>query len=106
MDFDADVSESLAIERRKVARPERRGVGRVIGACPRGLEPRCVCKIGNFACRLERGDERRKVVAIGCEQGRARRLRYHEDSRHRGEEFLAYDFLDDGETALERLHQA
>jgi len=43
---DADTPDSMGIERRKVARADGRGVGRMIGACARGLEPRHVCKIG------------------------------------------------------------
>ena len=47
-----------------------------------------------------------EFVAIGREQRRARRPLHHEDPRHRGKEFLADDFLDNGEAALERIHQA
>lgn len=106
MHVDANRSDSLAVERRKGVRANRNSVGGMIGACPCGLDPRDVCKIGKFARWFERGDERRKAVAIGCEDGRTRWLLCHEDPRHRGEEFFAHDFLHGRKAALERLPKA
>ena len=106
MHIDADTRDIPGIKRRKLACVDGRDVGRMIGACTRSLEPRHVCKIGKFTARFECGDEGRKFVAIGGEQGRARRLLQHEDPRHRGEEFFAHDFLDHRETAFERFPQA
>ncbi len=78
----------------------------MIGGCPRGLEPCNICQIRNFARRFKGGDERRKVVTIGCEQRRAWWLFRHEDPRHRGKELFTYDFLDHGEAIPKCLPKA
>ncbi len=106
MHIDADAPDIASIKRRKLVCFDGRGVGGMIGTCARRIEPRHVRKIGNFTRRFECGDEGGKFVAIGGEQGRARRLLQHEDPRHRCEEFFAYDFLDHREAALECFPQA
>ena len=87
MQLDTDAVCVARVQRRKPAGIGRRGVGRMMGSCPRGLEPGDVGEIGKFARRFEGGDEVRKLVAIGCKHGRARRLLQHEAVRHRREKF-------------------
>ena len=103
MDIKTDTRNIAGIKRREPTGVEGRGVGGMIRTRTLSLQPRHVCKIEKLARRLERGDERGKVVAIGCKQRRARRPLRHEDPRHRGEELLAYDFLHHGETIFEHF---
>ena len=50
----------------KPSRIERRGVGGVIGAGARRLEPRDIGEIGQVRGRRERGDEIAEIVAVGA----------------------------------------
>src|SRR5262245_28864885 len=106
MQLEADTVDRTGVKRCERAGVERCDVGRMMGACVRGLELRHVREVSKVARRCKGCNEFRQFIAIACEHRRARRAFQHESACHRAEKFLAYDFLDNREAASEHVHQA
>jgi hypothetical protein len=106
MQLEADTVDRTGVKRCECGGVERCDVGRMMGACVRGLESRHVREVSKVVRRCKGGNELRQFIAIACEHRRARRAFQHESACHRAEKFLAHDFLDNREAAFEHVHQA
>ena len=93
-------------EGRKRRRIERHGVGGVISARARGFQARDIGQIGERCRRREGGDKGGEIVAVFAQDFRARRMRRHEQPRHREEEFLADDALGGGKARAQCVDKA
>src|SRR5271154_2344198 len=105
MHFEADGTDSPGVQGRELASIDWGNVGCTISACARGLNPCHVREIGKLTRRSKPSDEARKVIAITCEQRRARRMLDDESVGHHLEELVARDLLDYRKATLENFYQ-